>query len=97
MKPGSQSGTYLSKRVRKTPAFPPLLLRLTQSTTNKQGKLIAFREGKNYVWLKTQKSLFLPYIWYGKAFLLLLKKGMYQPGLGFKFALTEKLGRCKEY
>ena len=26
----------------------------------------------------------------------LLKKGMYQPGPGFLFGLTEKLGRCKE-
>ena len=26
----------------------------------------------------------------------LLKKGMYQPGPGFEFGLTEKLGRCKK-
>ena len=27
----------------------------------------------------------------------LLKNGMYHPGLGFQFGLTEKLGRWKEY
>ena len=47
------------------------------------------------IWRKAQKSLFLPYIWYGKA-IFLLKKGMYQPGLGFEAGVTEKLGRCKE-
>jgi hypothetical protein len=26
----------------------------------------------------------------------LLKKGIYQPGPGFEFGLTEKLGRCKK-
>ena len=30
---------------------------------------------------KTQKSLFLPYLWYGKA-IFLLKKSSYQPGKG---------------
>ena len=32
--------------------------------------LIKTERGKNYFWRKTQKSLFLPYIWYGKAIFL---------------------------
>ena len=39
-------------------------------------------KGKNYFWRKTQKSLFLSYMWYGKA-IYFLKKGMYQPCQGF--------------
>ena len=38
--------------------------------------------GQKLFLTETQKSLFLPYIWYGKA-IFLLKKGMYRPGLGF--------------
>ena len=46
-------------------------------------------------WRKTQKSLSLPYTWYGKA-IFLLKMATYQPDLGFLFGLTKELGRCKE-
>ena len=39
----------------------------------------------SYFLLFCQKSLFLPYIGYGKT-IFLLKKGMYQPGLEFYLA-----------
>ena len=44
--------------------------------------LLESLKGNTYFWRKTQKFFFLPYIWYGKAFFL-LKKNIYQPGLGF--------------